>query len=518
MSWGDDVAKAVMALIGNRTDIPLNERLESAHQVEKSLPEEPGNLMFAVRELLAAARFTARGITPVARARLASALPLVEVDAILGWLVCRTMMVDPERKGEAHELLLRLIERYALDGRDDLALAPLLLQFDDYETSAVLMARQSAGEQVTDVVWRSKVLMALCHRSAALEMLVSRLENPHLDIYETLRACGVPIQDAIRGQPESARRVLEGLIGRLEPGHAIPSLSLETLFTLLDEVKDEVTAGRLIERIVAGASAEDYVDWALSASYSEFQGASGAIAHAGYIATGDQVLADLAVWRLVAAGQVGSAIEIAVSVPWDPGHQRLRELFERCLLAAVDKAQIERLVGRAGALGIELEDRDPVISHKFDEVTNALVVKELSEGRLGHALELAHKYAFLDRSGVAARSIWVDFHLELGQLNEALELAERLRASWPDHPMSHLKTSQSLAWLQLEEEEREAVDSGVRCMARFPPAAPEILKRLAVFDRDEASAAIAAALSDESFADVHDQLAELRAALRSGAG
>ena len=204
-------------------------------------------------------------------------------------------------------------------------------------------------------------------------------------------------------------------------------------------------------------------------------------------ATGSHTCADLAVFRLAASDGARRAIEIAVATDWAPQPPRLDLLFKRCVQVAENDDQLRRLAARAASLGLDVATRDEVLSGpKYEELLNALALHTLDQDGPGKALSLAQRTAFADHRTPAALALWVDFHIELGRLDDALAIAEQLVGAWPDHPLPHLKVAQCLTWLDLRAETETSLLAAADRLARLPRAAVDVLKALARYDLDGA--------------------------------
>ena len=155
MSWLDDVARVVLDLVYRQSDQPLQDRLAAAQRVRNELPAEPAHVQLYLDELISAAQFTARGILPAARARLSGAVPLIELSPMLGYLVFRVAAADPERTGEAHDLLLRLLEP-ALAATAPSSFPPVTaIARYDMAASAMLADALPPTSDVSDSLWRA---------------------------------------------------------------------------------------------------------------------------------------------------------------------------------------------------------------------------------------------------------------------------------------------------------------------------------------------------------------------------
>jgi hypothetical protein len=511
MSWLDDVARVVLDLVYRQSDQPLQDRLAAAQRVRSEVPAEPAHVRLYLDELISAAQFTARGILPAARARLSGAVPLIELSPMLGYLVFRVAAADPERTGEAHDLLLRLLEP-ALAATAPSSMPPVTaIARYDIAASAMLADALPPTSDVSDSLWRAWVLLSVSRPDAATEMLAHLLERGSGDVRETLAASRGLVEKCVLGRPEVARRLLDSVIPRLQPRSSLSSATLHSLVMLIDACSDEGRAQAFVQRLAPDATDEDFLSWASAASQSEFQRAAAAFACAGLAATGSHTCADLAVFRLAASGGARRAIEIALATDWAPDHPRLDMLFERCLQVAENDDQLHRLAARAASLGLEVATRDEVLGGpKYEEMLNALALHRLDHDGPGKALSLAQRTAFGDHSTPAALALWVDFHIDLGRLDDALAIAEQLVGAWSDHPLPHLKVAQCLMWLDLRAETEASLLAAADRLARLPRAAVDVLKALARYDLDGARTRAADAIADPAFVAVAPELRRLQ--------
>jgi tetratricopeptide (TPR) repeat protein len=510
MSWLDDVARVVLDLLGRQSDQPLQDRLAAAQRVRSELPAEPVHVRIYLDELISAAQFTARGILPAARARLSGAVPLIELSPMLGYLVFRVAAADPERTGEAHDLVLRLLEP-ALAATAPPSIPPVTAMARyDMAASAMLADALPPTGDVNDSLWRAWVLLSVGRADAAAEMLAHLLQDGPGDVRKTLAACRGLVERCVLGRPEVARRLLDSVIPRLQPRSSLSSATLHSLVMLVDACSDEGRALAFVQRLAPDATEEDFLSWASAASQSEFQRAAAAFACAGLAATGSHACADLAVFRLAASDGARRAIEIALATDWAPDHPRLDLLFERCVQVAENDDQLLRLAARAASLGLDVATRDGVLGgSKYEEMLNALALHTLDQDGPGKALSLAQRTAFADHRTPAALALWVDFHIELGRLDDALAIAEQLVGAWPDHPLPHLKVAQCLMWLDLRAETEASLLAAADRLARLPRAAIDVLKALARYDLDGARWRAADAIADPAFAAVAPELRRL---------
>jgi hypothetical protein len=125
------------------------------------------------------------------------------------------------------------------------------------------------------------------------------------------------------------------------------------------------------------------------------------------------------------------------------------------------------------------------------------------------ALVLAQRTAFSEHRTPAVLVLWVDFYIELGRLDDALELAAQLVNVWPEHPLPHLKLSQCLAWLDLRADEEAALIAAADRLERFPKASAIVLRRFARYNLFGARSRVAAALSNPTFSEVWPELSSL---------
>jgi len=509
MSWLDDVARVVLDLLGRQSDQPLQDRLSAAQRVRSELPAEPAHVQLYLDELICAAQFTARGILPAARARLSGAVPLIELSPMLGYLVFRVAAADPERTGEAHDLLLRLVEP-ALAATPPSSIPVTAIARYDMAASAMVADALPPTGDVSDSLWRAWVLLSVGRRDAATEMLAHLLERGSGDVRETLAASRGLVEKCVLGRPDVARRLLDSVIPRLQPRSSLSSATLHSLVILIDACRDEGRAQAFVQRLAPDATDEDFLSWASAASQSEFQRAAAAFACAGLAATGSHACAEMAVFRLSASDGARRAIEIVLATDWAADHPRLDLLFERCVQVAENDDQLLRLAARAASLGLDVATRDEVLGGpRYEELVNALALHRLDKDGPGKALSLAQRTAFSDHRTPAALALWVDFHIELGRLDDALAIAEQLLGAWPDHPLPHLKVAQCLMWLDLRAETEASLLAAADRLGRLPRAAVDVLKALARYDLDEARGRAADAIADPAFAAVAPELRRL---------
>jgi hypothetical protein len=509
MIWLDDVARVVLDLVDRHSDQPLQDRLAAAQRVRSEVPAEPVDVQLCLDELISAAGFTARGLLPVARARLSSAVPLIELSPTLGYLVFRVAAADPERTGEAHDLILRLLES-ARSATAPSSIPVTAIARYDIAASAMLADAQPPTGDVNDSLWRAWVLLSVGRPDAATEILTHALQHDSGDVRETLAASRGLVEKCVLGRPDVARRLLDSVIPRLQPRSSLSSAALHSLVMLIDACSDEGRAQAFVQRLAPDATDEDFLSWASAANQSEYQRAASAFACAGLAATGSHTCADLAVFRLAASDDGRRAIEIALATDWAPDHPRLDLLFERCVKVAESDDQLLRLAARAESLGLDIATQDYVLGGlKHEELLNALALHKLDQDGPGEALSLAQRNAFSAHRTPAALALWVDFHIELGRLDDALAIAERLVGAWPDHPMPHLKVAQCLMWLDLRTETEASLLAAADRLARFPRAAVDVLKGLARYDLDGARGRAADAIADPAFATVVPELRRL---------
>lgn len=513
MSWLDDVARVVLDLVDRHSDQPLRDRLAAAQRVRSELPAEPAQVQLYLDELISAAQFTARGIIPPARARLSGAVPLIELSPMLGYLVFRVAAADPDRTGEAHDLLLRLLEpALAATAPPSIPSIPPMTAIARYDmaASAILADALPPTGDVNDSLWRAWVLLSVGRADAAAEMLAHLLQHGPDDVRKTLAASRGLVERCVLGRPEVARRLLDSVIPRLQPRSSLSSATLHSLVMLVDACSDEGQAQAFVQRLAPDATDEDFLSWASAASQSEFQRAAAAFACAGLAATGSHTCADLAVFRLAASDGARRAIEIALATDWAPDHPHLDLLFERCVQVAEDDDQLLRLAARAASLGLDVATRHEVLGGpKYEELLNALTLHTLEQDGPGKALSLAQRTAFSDHRTPAALALWVDFYIELGRLDDALAMAEQLVGAWPDHPVPHLKVAQCLMWLDLRAETEASLRAAADRLARLPRAAVDVLEALARYDLDTARRRAAAAIADPAFAAIAPELRRL---------
>jgi hypothetical protein len=510
MSWLDDVARVVLDLVYRHTDQPLQDRLAAAQRVRSELPAEPAHMQLYVDELISAAQFTARGILPPARARLSGAVPLIELSPMLGYLVFRVAAADPDRTDEAHDLLLRLVEpALAATAPRSIPSITAMARYDMAASAILADALRPTGE-VSDSLSRAWVLLSVGRADAAAEMLAHLLQHGPDDVRRTLAASRGLVERCILGRPEVAGRLLDSVIPRLQPRSSLSSATLHSLVMLIDACSDEGRAQAFVQRLSPDATDEDFLSWASGASQSEFQRAAAAFACAGLAATGSHMCAELAVFRLAASDGARRAIEIALATDWAPDHPRLGLLFERCVQVAEDDDQLLWLAARAASLGLDIATRHEVLGGpKYEELLNALALHKLEQDGPGQALSFAQRTAFSDHRTPAALALWVDFHIELGRLDDALSLAEQLVGAWPDHPLPHLKIAQCLMWLDLRAETEASLRAAADRLARLPRAAVDVLKALARYDLEGARGKAAGAIADPAFAAVAPELRRL---------
>lgn len=204
------------------------------------------------------------------------------------------------------------------------------------------------------------------------------------------------------------------------------------------------------------------------------------------------------------------AIDIALATDWAPDHPRLDLLFERCAQVAEDDDQLRQIVARAASLGLDVATPRHVLDGpQQEERFNALALRTLEQDGPGKALSLPQQLASSDHRTPAALALWVDFHIELGRLDDAVELAERLVGEWPDHPLPHLKVAQCLIWFDLRTETEESLRAAADRLARFPRVVVDVLERLAGHDLAAARGRVAAAIADPMFATVAPELQRL---------
>jgi hypothetical protein len=510
MSWLDDVARVVLDLVYRHSDQPLQDRLAAAQQVRNEVPAEPADIQLYIDELISAAQFTARGILPAARERLSGAVRLIEISPMLGYLVFRVVAADPERTGEAHDLMLRLLEP-ELSATAPPSIPPVTaITRYDIAASAMLADALPPTGTVSDSLWRAWVLLSVGRSDAATKMLAHLLESGSGDVREALAAGRGLVEKCILGRPDVARRLLDSVIPRLQPRSSLNSATLHSLVMLIDACGDEDRARKFVQRLAPDATEENFLSWASAASQSEFQRAAAAFACAGLAATGSHACADLAVFRLAASDGAQRAIEIALATDWSPDHPRLDLLFERCVQVAENDDQRQRLAARATSLGVDVATPDEMLGGtKYEEMLNALAVHKLEMDGPGQALSFAQRTAFSDHRTPAALALWVDFHIELGRLDDALAIAEQLVGAWPDHPLPHLKVAQCLMWLDLRTETEASLLTAANRLTRFPIAAVDVLKALARYDLDGARARAADTSIAPAFAAVAPELRRL---------
>lgn len=269
MSWLDDVVRVVLNLVDRDSDQPLQDRLDAAQRVRGELPAEPAHVHLYVDELISAAQFTARGILPPARARLSSAVPLIELSPMLGYLVFRVAAADPKRTAEAHDLIRRLIAP-ARSATTPPSIPPVtVIARYDIVASAMLADSLPPTGDVADSLWRAQVLFSVGRPDAAAEMLTHLLEHGSGDVREALAASRGLVEKCVLGRPELARRLLDSVTPRLQPHSSLNSATLHSLVMLVDACSDEGRAQALIHRILPDATSEDFYSWGDTASQSE---------------------------------------------------------------------------------------------------------------------------------------------------------------------------------------------------------------------------------------------------------
>jgi hypothetical protein len=329
-------------------------------------------------------------------------------------------------------------------------------------------------------------------------------------VRETLAASRGLVEKCVLGRPDVARRLLDSVIPRLQPRSSLSSAALHSLIMLIDSCNDEGRAQAFVQRLAPDATENNFLSWASAASQSEFQRAAAAFACAGLAATGSHACANLAVFRLAASDDARRAIEIALATDWAPDHPRLDLLFERCVQVAENDDQLRHLAERVASLGLDVATRDEVLGGpRYEELLNALALHRLDQDGPGKALSLAQRIAFADHRTPAALALWVDFHIDLGRLDDALAIAEQLVGAWPDHPLPHLKVAQCLMWLDLRAETETSLLAAADRLARLPRAAVDVLKALARYDLDGAGGRVADAIADPAFAAVAPELRSL---------
>lgn len=514
MSWLADVTRVILDLVGEHDERTLQDRLAAAERVKRELSAESEDVELFVGELISAAEYSARGILPAARERLSALGILIQLSPTLGYLIFRVVAEDPERTGEAHDLLLRLLEQ-ALSGAQPSSIPPAAIFPYDVAASARLADVLLPTGDLLDSLWRTEVLLALGRPEDAAEMLVQLFQDGREAVGEILARSAHHVSRCIHGRPELARRLLDSAIPRLQPHGSLDSVTLQSLFTLVDAT-DEDRALALVQRVAPDATDAVFYSWGAAASASELQRAAAHFACAGLAATGSHTCAELAVFRLAACNDARRAIEIALETDWAPEHPRLDLLFERCLQVAEDNGQLSRLVARAAVLGLEVARRHWALGGSDrEEDLNAFAVFTLDRDGPGAALSFAQQTAFSEHRSPAALALWVDFHIELGRLDDAVAIAERLVGAWPEHPLPHLKVAQCLAWLDLRAETEAELRAAADRLPRFPRAAVEVLERLAGHDLAGARVRVASAIEDPAFATVapglrrlYDELAE----------
>ena len=344
MSWVDDVVRVVLDLV-DRPGVggqPLEDRLAAAEQVSSNLPAEPAHVRLYIDALISAAKFTARGILPVARNRLSWAVPLIEISPHLGYLVFKVAAADSDRTGEAHDLLVRLVEAELSATHPQLSLHTALSRYDVAAAASLAGALTLTGD-MTDSLGRIWVLLSVGKQDAAAEMLMYLFQHTPEDVRKTLAATRGLVEKCVLGRPDVAGRLLDSVVPRLQPHSSISSAALHSLVMLVDACTDEGRARALVQQVVPEATEKDFYSWGAAASQNEFQRAAATFACAGLAATGSHLSAELAVFRLAASDGARRAIEIALATDWEPDYPRLDLLFSRCIQVADDDDQLNQL-------------------------------------------------------------------------------------------------------------------------------------------------------------------------------
>jgi hypothetical protein len=524
----DDLIRCVLALLAKR---PAGEAtpqhvIDSADEIAERIQGIQGATDTGVRLLaiLDAARLTAIDSIPDARSCIPAMAPVGLALPELGYLVSLIARRDEALLGDAHDYTLR--RAMASEPRDRKMAEADIASYSDAVALASLLDEPYDVTDSLEVLWRAWTCEALGLAEEAAQILLRYLREVDPQRAD-LQALQDVIASAARGNPPRAEALLQAILRLRSAAADIDERELVVMFELVDVSNSDDLAEAVLGWVASVLGLElDTVAYELAfrATTMEKQRAAAALALCGYRLTGDLRCAELAVWRLAAAGRDDEAVRLSLDAPWQSAGAESREtqlaMFQRVAQVASSEAALQQIdkrivsLGGRSVLADQLELLPKRLSGYSYEVLSAMWVRKLwNKGQHSAALRTARDVTFRQRRGVLALSAYVDLAIEAGQFDRALELATDLHALAPAHPITSFKLAQVYKWLARDQEAEQLLRASADALEDHPLLAPELLQQWTAIDVADAIARCERALQDPAFSGVHERLRDLKESL-----
>lgn len=523
----DEVTRCVLDLLAKRPDgeDPPQEVLDQVDEIAKLIPQTTDTGVRLVG-LLYSARKAALGSTPDALLHFPAIAPLGLAVPELGHLVLLILRSDESLVGDAHDYALRRV--MASKAEDRSLVAGAVVAHSDAVNLASLLDTTYRASDPGETLWRGWTLQELGLAQEAGEAMLRYLHEVDPQKARLGDFWGL-IPLVASGDPTLAETLFHAMLRLLSATDAdnADMMDLAVMFELVDICNSDDLAEELL-RFVCAVTYADLGEMAFGLAFQattlEMQRAAGALALCGYRLTGDLQCADLAVWRLAAAGRNHDAVRLALDAPWQPDDKESREkllfMYKRVgqvVESEADLREIDRRIVHLGGqsrLSEQLESLSKRLAGYTYEYLSSMWVQRLwNEGQNSSALRKARDITYRERRGILPLSVYVDLAIEIGQFDRALKLASELRALEPTHPVACFKLAQVYKWLARDQEAEQLMRESVNALDDHPVLSPEILEYWASIDAEDARLRCEQALQNPSYIGVHDRLRTLHESL-----